>query len=160
MVFLIFLYSAIVHPFHLSVTNIYYKEKEKVVQVEQRIFLDDFEATLRDHTGNEKFNITEDDPEVVQQAVSNYLKEKFTLISRGKQIELNYLGNEIELDANVMWCYFEAEKVRKFDEFTVVNSVLTEKFDDQENIIHYTFPSGKKRSERTGPGKTKVTFGE
>lgn len=160
MVFLVFLYAAVIHPFHLSVTNIYYKEKEKVVQVEQRLFLDDLEAALRDFTGYENFNITEADPQIRNEIVSKYLTEKFTITSKGKKLDLAYLGNEIELQENVMWCYFEAEKVKKFEAFSVENSLLVEKFEDQENIIHYTFPSGKKLSERTSISKTLVNFGD
>lgn len=160
MAFLVILLSGILHPFHLSVTNVYYKADEKVVQVEQRIFLDDLEEALRDYTGDQKLNVTEDDQKEISAIIEKYLLEKFQITANGQPIELAYLGNELVKDENVMWCYFEAEKVKKFDSFLVTNSVLTEKFDDQENIIHYTFPNGKKRSERTGVGKIVVQFGE
>lgn len=160
MAFLVILISIFLHPFHLSVTNVYYKPNEKVVQVEQRVFLDDLEEALRDYTGNQELNVTENDDEMISEIAGKYLLEKFKITANGKSVELVYLGNELEIDANVMWCYFEAEKVKKFDSFTVTNSILTEKFDDQENIIHYEFPDGKKRSERTGKGNMIAQFGD
>ena len=153
-----FLLSSLLHPFHISVTNIHYKPKEKVVQVEQRIFLDDFEDALRAYSGNKILDITEDNQENISKLVSQYLSEGFSISSGGKVIDLVYLGNEIILEENVMWCYFEAEKVKKFERFTVINSILVEKYKDQENIIHYTYPDGLKRSQRTGMENSRVVF--
>lgn len=147
---ILILMAGILHPFHLSVTNIYFKPKEKVVQVEQRLFLDDLEEALKDYTDNIYLNLSDDDQEEVKALLAKYLSENFWIESRGKKIPLEYLGHEFELKENVVWCYFEAQKVKKFESFSVKNKLLLEKFDDQENIIHYTDPEGNKRSERTG----------
>lgn len=159
MAFLIILIGGWLHPFHVSVTNIYFKADEKVVQVEQSIFLDDFEEALRDYSGNQKLDITEGDREVINVLVKKYLAEHFKITVDGKTFPIVYLGNEIELDANVMWCYYEAEKVKNFTSFKVMNDLLTEKFSDQENIIHHKTANGTK-SERTGASKKWVAFGQ
>ena len=90
--------------------------------------------------------------------VKGYLLENFEIQSNGKKLDLNYLGYEMELKENVMWCYFEASKVRKFDGFTVKNKALVEKFSDQENIVHYNHPNGDIQSERAGKKKSVVEF--
>jgi hypothetical protein len=158
MAFLIILVSGWLHPFHVSVSSILYKSDQKVVQVEQSIFLDDFEEALRDYSGNQKLDITEDDRAVINDLVKRYVTEHFQITVAGKALPLVYLGNEIELDDNVMWCYFEAEKVKSFGSFKVMNDLLTEKFSDQENIIHFKSASGTK-SERTGASKKWASFG-
>ena len=158
MMILVFLIAGALHPFHLSVTNIYFKPNEKVVQVEQRIFLDDFEEALKDYTDDIYFNITEGDKDKVKKILTEYLNENFYIMSKDKKIPLEYLGNEIDLAENVMWVYWEAEKVRKLESFRVTNKLLIEKFPDQENIIHYISPNGDKKSERTLDGKSSIQF--
>lgn len=140
------------HPFHVSVSTVYFKPNEKVVQVEQSIFLDDLELALRAHTGNDKLNVTEDDPEEIKKHLRTYLKDRFKIKTEAGELPLVFLGNEPDLQANVMWCYWEAEGVNKLDGLKVLNTLLTETFDDQENIIHYR-AGGKTRSERTHRGK-------
>lgn len=147
----------LIHPFHISVTNIYYKEKEKIMQVEQRIFLDDLEEALQDYSGNEKLDIIADDQGELQELIEQYLAENFTITIKEKPVNLVFLGMEQEADQNVLWCYYEAEKVKKFDSFRVMNSTLTEKFSDQENIIHFD-PKGNTISERTGLGREWAEF--
>lgn len=157
MTFLTILFLSWVHPFHVSVTNVYYKEKEKVIQVEQRLFLDDFEEVLRDYSGNLKLDIIKEDQSTLKELVKNYLTENFTLTIKGKPVKLVLIGMEKELDQNVLWCYYEADKIRKFDSFRVMNSALTEKFPDQENIVHYD-PKGNTISKRAGNGKVWLKF--
>jgi len=157
MTFLTILFLSWVHPFHISVTNIYYKEKEKVMQVEQRIFLDDLEEALRDYSGNQKLDIIEDDQKELKELIKKYLDENFSVVIKGKPVNLVFLGMEQEIDQNVLWCYYEAEKVKKFESFEVMNSTLTEKFSDQENIVHYD-PKGNTISERAGIGKVWLAF--
>jgi len=157
MAILVILFSGLLHPFHVSVTTIHYKADQKVVQVEQSIFLDDLEEALRSFSANKKLNITDDDPEMLKTMIKRYLSEKFQITVNGQVLALTFVGNEIELDDNVMWCYWEAEKVKKFDRFKVMNSLLTETFNDQENIIHFKSPAGTK-SERAGVGKEWVEF--
>lgn len=158
MTILIFLMAAHFHPVHISVSNVYFKPKEKVVQVEQRIFLDDFEEALKDYTQNIYLNITDDDPAKTKALFKKYLSERFWIEANGSKIELEYLGHEFDQKQNIVWFYYEAEKVRKFESFSVKNSILLEKFDDQENLIHYKGPDGEKKSNLTSSKRSMVDF--
>ncbi len=143
------------HPFHVTVMEILHKPQEKVVQVSVRIFMDDLEQALRAETGNTNLNITaEDDYDYLNGEVGNYLGNRIRLTSK-KPIALQYLGFEYEDD--VLWCYFEATKVKKFDFLEVENSILTEAFSDQENLVHFR-RSGEVRSARLSAQKTTERF--
>ncbi len=121
------------HPFHISVTEIRYKPKEKVVQVSVRLFLDDFEETLQGFTGDEYLDIMQADETLLNQEVEKYLKENFSMQGK-KPIELEYLG--FEYDRDVMWCYLEGTKVKNLTMLKVRSTVMTEIFPDQENLVH------------------------
>lgn len=136
MTFLIF-FQSLVHPFHVSVSDIKYKEDKKAIQISTRMFLDDLELALQAYSGNETLDITkESDKEFVKQTLKSYVLERMELWDeKGKAYELNYIGSEIEED--VMWCYIEIEKVRKLKSVKVSNRLLQEVWEDQENLVHF-----------------------
>jgi hypothetical protein len=65
--------------------------------------------------------------------MESYLAEHFQMEVDGSRLSLSYLGKEAESD--VMWCYLESEPHSKPSEIVVSNSILTEIFEDQVNII-------------------------
>ncbi|WP_421763875.1 DUF6702 family protein [Ekhidna sp.] len=130
-------FQALVHPFHVSVSDIKYKEDKKVLQISMRIFLDDLELALQAYSGNEKLDITKKENWVfVNENLERYVLDRLKLWDeKGKEFELNYVGAEIEED--VMWCYIEIEKVKKLKQVKVWNSILHEVWNDQENLVHF-----------------------
>lgn len=123
------------HPFHVSVTDIKFKEEKKSLQVSTRIFMDDLEEALKMEYQLEKYDILEkkDDPET-KNWIKNYLLKNFKLSSDSKPLDLKFIGFEFESD--VVWCYLEVEKIRKIKNLTVENSLLTSTYSDQENLVH------------------------
>ena len=125
------------HPFHVSVTEIKYKEEEKAIQISSRIFLDDLELGLQAYTGNEKLDITlEENWDFINENLEPYLLERIKLWDeKGRAYEIDYVGAEIEED--VLWAYLEIEKIKKLKKVKVQNAVLHEVWGDQENLIHF-----------------------
>ncbi len=126
-----------VHPFHVSVSDIKYKEDKKSIQISTRIFLDDLELALQAYTGNEKLDITKSENwEFVNENLKPYLLERIKLWDeKGREFEMSYVGAEIEDD--VLWAYLEIEKVKKLRQVRVYNSILHEVWGDQENLVHF-----------------------
>lgn len=129
--------QSLMHPFHVSVSDIKYKEDKKAIQISTRIFLDDLELALRAYTGNETLDIIKKENwEFVNENLKQYMLEHITLWDeKDREYELNYIGAEVEED--VMWCYIEIEKVKKLERVRVKNTLLHEVWGDQENLIHF-----------------------
>ena len=138
------------HPFHISVTEIKDNRDQKALQMTVRLFLDDLEQGLREHSQNNELDIYQKEDSVYL----NGVLEKYVLanlsISTKKALELNYLG--FEYDQDVLWCYVEATKVRPFTELTIRNTLLVSTFDDQENLVHVR-KNGKVKSLRMSKSK-------
>jgi hypothetical protein len=138
--FLILLFSA--HPIHVSITEITLDEKERELEIIARIFVDDLETSIR------KAN---DQPELkllgssTDQLVWKYLESRFRISLDGRMQKVKYLGHEIEGDA--ILCYIQVSNVKKWKEIEVMNSMITELYDDQSNLVHVTV-SGKVKSLR------------
>ncbi|WP_425389789.1 DUF6702 family protein [Ekhidna sp.] len=131
------LFQSVFHPFHVSVSDIKYKEDKKAIQISTRIFLDDLELALRAFTGNEKLDIMDEGSwDFINTNLEKYLLDRMKLWDeKGREYELNYIGAEIEED--VMWCYIEIEKVKKLKQVKVWNAILHEVWSDQENLVHF-----------------------
>lgn len=133
--FIWWLVLSFLHPFHVSVCEIEYRPTLRSLQITHRIFLDDLEQALQKETGKEDLDILEEtDSLAIHKGIRDYLKENFAVSISGKTLPYQYLGGEIEED--VMWCYVEITGVAPFTEMTVTNRILTEIFDDQENLVH------------------------
>ena len=131
-----FIPAAGLHPLHVSVTEINFDEKERTLEIMMRIFIDDLETTMRKRHGIHDLDILNPKGKTIDDLMKEYLAAAFQISLDGKQQSLNYLGNE--KDGDVFIFYVEVSKVRKWKTISVTNSVLTEVFDDQSNLVHVT----------------------
>ena len=133
---ILILIQSVLHPFHVSVSEVKYKEDIKALQISTRIFLDDLEVAMQTYIGDETLDIMKaENWTIVNEHLHTYLLENIKCYDAKGMLDLKYVGAEIEDD--VMWAYLEIEKVKKLKTITIWNSVLTESFDDQENLIHF-----------------------
>ncbi|MEP1096855.1 MAG: DUF6702 family protein [Cyclobacteriaceae bacterium] len=152
----LFVVQSLLHPFHVSVSEVKYKEEEKAIQISVRIFLDDLEVAIQEYSGNKTLDITlKENWELISENLGKYIPEKFKIYNEKGELEVNYLGAEIE--GEVMWAYMEIEKVKKLRTITIRNSLLHETFDDQENLIHFR-AFDKVKSARLFKGEDQEVF--
>ncbi|MEL6810918.1 MAG: DUF6702 family protein [Bacteroidota bacterium] len=139
------------HKFYVSITKIEFSEEDQSLQVISKLFIDDIEDVLQ-----ERYNPSVSlDPEKETQQDADYLREyvlqKLKIEVDGNAVQLNYLGHDYEND--VVKTYIEIEGISGFRNIEVENKMLTELFDEQQNIIHVK--KGKKRKslilERDNP---------
>jgi hypothetical protein len=125
-----------VHPLHISVTEIEFDEKNKSLEIMSRIFIDDLETTLRKRANNSDLDVLNTSKTTLDQLMAAYYRDHFKVSLDGKAQVIRYLGYEKDGDAFVF--YIEIEKVKKWRMIHVTNSLLTEMFDDQSNLVHVT----------------------
>ena len=123
------------HDFHVSVCEIEYDEKRKALEVTHRLFLDDLEETLRHWSGDNTIDVMNPpDKSEFQQMLGKYLLEKFSVRVNDKQVDLKFLGAEIEDD--VMYCYIDIINIKKLNSIEITNTTLLDLYEDQTNIVH------------------------
>ena len=123
------------HDFHVSICEIEFDQERKALEVTHKLFLDDLEESLRKWSGNDKIDVTNPkDKALFQQMLNNYLLINFTMTANGKQLDISYLGSEIEDD--VMYCYVDIVGVKKLKSIAVKNTLLMDMYADQVNIVH------------------------
>jgi hypothetical protein len=135
---LITLCGASIHPVHVSVTEISFDEKEKELEIISRIFWDDLEKSIRTEKKQSELNLLEPGTSITtDQLVGEYLQKRFKITLDGKAPQkIKYLGHEVENEA--ILCYVQVANVKKFETIEIYNSVLTELYEDQSNLVHVT----------------------
>ncbi|WP_235921995.1 DUF6702 family protein [Flavobacterium phycosphaerae] len=114
-----------------------------MVQITTRIFIDDLNEALRNKYHKKTFIGTErETPEDVV-LMKKYMSEKFKVTINGQPKAMNYLSNELE--NNVVICYLNVRDISKVTSLEVENSILTEVYSEQQNIIQFN-NNGKKQS--------------
>lgn len=128
----------LLHPIHVSVTEIEYNEKNKSLEIVSRIFIDDLELSIRGTKKDDLLDLLRPATgTTTDQLVSDYLREHLRVKVDGKPAPINYVAHEI--DDLAMVCYLEVEGVRKLKSIEVTNSVIQETHADQSNLVHVTY---------------------
>lgn len=124
-----------VHRFYAAIYQIHYVPQKKMVQITTRIFIDDLNEGLKNkYHKNTYLGTDKESPEDVV-LMQKYIADNFKITIDGKLMALNYLSKE--LDDTILVCYFNIKEVKSVKSVRIENSVLTDIFPDQQNIIQY-----------------------
>jgi len=128
------------HEFHLSKCLIEYNSSEQALQVSMHLFVDDLEDALRKQgKDNLQIGTPKEDP-MAENYLRNYLAANFILTVNGQPIAHTFLGKEPGEDPLSLWCYIEVPNVSALKSLQIKNSILTEVFEDQKNLISVVGP--------------------
>lgn len=150
--------SSFLHPMHVSVTEIEFDEKDKALEIMMRVFIDDLELSIKNKLRQPELDLLQPkNGKTIDEMTGDYIRSNFKISLDGKPQVVNYLGHEREDDAFIF--YIEVGKVKKFKTIQVQNTVITETYDDQNNLINITVKETVRslRLTRSTP-VDKVTF--
>lgn len=129
--------SLFLHPMHVSVTEIEFDEKDKALEIMMRVFIDDLELSIKNKLKQPELDLLQPkNGRTIDEMTGDYIRSNFRITLDGKPQTINYLGHEREDDAFVF--YIEVSKVKKFKTIQVQNSIITETYDDQNNLVNIT----------------------
>jgi hypothetical protein len=136
------LFSPAFHPFHSSVTEMSYNQKDQSWEISIRLFQDDLELSVSSAIGK-KYRMVPGD-EASEKELDTYLRKHFRFHA-GKQISTPYrwLGTEQQQDA--IWVYLEIPTTSDLAGSYLENSIFLEVFEDQTNLVQWA-PVGQKKS--------------
>lgn len=144
----------LVHPLHVSVTEIAFDTKEKELEITLRVFTDDLELAIRDAKKNENLDLLKPANTTIDKLVWEYLEPRFKVSVEGKPQPVKYLGHE--KDEDVLVFYIQVQPVKNFQTLSITNSIITELYDDQANLVNVTLNDKTKslRLMRNNPSGT------
>lgn len=132
------------HKFYVSVTQIEYSESNRAIQITSRIFIDDLEKALNQRYDMEVYLGSDKEIEKADYWIEKYLNSRLKFTLNGRAQKLTFLGKKYDNDLVV--CFLEIENIslKETNQFDVENQLLTDVFDDQQNITHITLNTLKK----------------
>jgi len=122
------------HKFYVSVTQVDYVKTKNRIEITSRIFIDDFNKVLEKKYNKKIYLASNRQIEGAEKLVENYLKEKIKVMINKKPYDFQFLATEIDND--VLICYLKVNFSEKITTFEIENSVLTEMFKEQQNLLH------------------------
>ena len=123
------------HPLHLSITNITYENGK--LKISMKTFLDDWETAYFHYHGAEIDFMEEENRRVPW--FENYLEDRFT-ISGGKGKKTEELSiDTIVISEDAMHIEMYGELKGKPKSLYIYNSLLTDIFPDQSNLVIFEF---------------------
>jgi len=133
-----------VHKFYVSVTNINYSEQDDALQITSRIFIDDLENVLFERYDFKAQLATDDESDQADEYVEKYFRTKFVVKLNGKYVDYIFLGKKYDND--IIICYLELPGIDlpKLASIEIQNEVLTDLFEEQQNVVHFKIKGTKK----------------
>ena len=123
------------HEFYVSISYMEYDSERKAIEVQKKIFFDDFEIALKKKNNLDKFDILKSKTEIVDNYIEAYLKENIFFEVNNKVYDINYLGHEY-INGTIN-CYYEVLKIKKIKNIIITDRSLFSSFDEQENLIYF-----------------------
>lgn len=132
-----FILIAKLHPFHVSVCEVYYNPETESFEISMKIFIDDLELALQKKGATDFTLVNSSDKNKIEKELENYLSLQFKLNVNEDIIPLEFLGYEIKRDA--VLCYFESDRVKIIKLVEIENAVISDLYDDQTNLTHFQY---------------------
>ena len=126
------IFASLNHPFHTSVTEIVFNEKDQLWEISIRLFQDDLEVGLSAFQGKKfQFLPNVDVDEILAKFVKTHVGFQ---VNRKLQTPYRYIGFEPQKD--VVWIYLEIPTTQDLKGVYFQNSLLVDVFPDQTNLVH------------------------
>jgi len=124
------------HDFHTSLAQIQYNKNTHSFEVSLRVFTDDLEAALTKENNNHKVGIA--DIKLADSLIEIYVNKHLSILTKQNQKKpMTFVGKEIEVD--VTWIYVEFSASGDLEGLRIQNSILTDLFNDQVNIVNLNY---------------------
>ncbi len=126
------------HKFYVSITQIDINKDSHKLEISTRIFTEDLQASVLDKTGIKLGLGSGNEFPKADSILVSYLKETMSFSQEGKNLELIFIGKEVEAD--VTWIYFETKAgILLTRPIEITNSTLQKQFPDQKNLVNLRF---------------------
>jgi hypothetical protein len=137
-----FLSAFTLHKFYVGVFQIDYFKEKKAVQITARLFIDDLEKALYKKHNKHIYITTKDEIAEANTLIANYLSEKLKIKINNKSQSLQFLTKEQE--DNIVICYLKIPFKDNIKYLEITNTVLSDIFKEQQNLVHLNLNSNKK----------------
>ena len=143
------------HPLYISVTEMEFNEKDKVLEISSKVFTDDLEKALSKATGTIVDMYHPKDKALVEKQIAAYLNSHLQIKLDNKPLALEFVGFELEEQST--WSYYQVSKLagppKKVEIFS---NIFYEMNDKQINIFHFAIGANRKSTKLDYPSTVAI----
>lgn len=155
MVFILSWLLTLMHPFFVSVIDVNHNAKDKNIEISVKIFVDDFEATLKkNYQRNIDLHKASNDVQV-NKLIHNYIETKLQIVIDGKPQTMNYLGFDVQKES--VWIFLEVNEIPHVKKINFNCNLLYDFEQKQMNIINAK-ANGVEKNYRLDYPKSSLEF--
>lgn len=137
--------AALMHPVHVSITNMEYKKEAQEFEISMRIFKDDLEMVIN-HNYEANINLVDvtgtlDDPSFI----NRYINDSFYVKSNSLTYKLELTRHEITKDA--VHLSYSSKVPDDLTSLKIRNTILMDFYRDQTNLVIFSY-TGKEKGLR------------
>ena len=133
------------HKFYVSVTNIGYSEKDDALQITSRVFIDDLGQVLKERYDIDAKLSTDEESKLADAYLEKYFRAKFMVEINGENKSYEIIGRKYDNDVCIFYLELAAIELPSVKSIQIQNKMLTDLFDEQQNVVHFKI-NGKKKS--------------
>ena len=127
------------HEFYMSYTSVKHNPENEELFIIIKLFVNDLEESLYEYQGL-RSDFQKNSPiENKEQYIEKYIHSKLSILINEKPIDIQFIEQKLETanlsEDSVIFCELEACNVSEIKTISIQNSLLTENFDSQANIV-------------------------
>ena len=121
------------HKFYVSVFIIEHNERNKTLEINSQVFVDDMEMVFRNK--NLEVDLYSISDSYSDSIIKVYFKSVFKIKKGVEILEYEFLGKELIDD--ILNCYLEVTDISINDSLVLENKLFIDLYDSQKNILHF-----------------------
>jgi len=127
------LMSFVLHKYYVSVSEIVYNSRSNQLEISLKVFNDDWQNALDFKLGSPVYLGSKNEFVAIDSLVNVYINDNFKVRINDVDMEITILGREIE--GEYTWLYMYVNDVPNIISIEIINTVLTEVFEEQRNVV-------------------------
>lgn len=130
-----------VHKFYVAIFQVDHNASKKRIEITARVFADDLNTAMDKKYKTRHYLASDQETEADVADLKKYFAAHLRLTIGRQPKTLQFKSKA--LDGNVVVCYFSIPDVPKATPLEVENTVFTELFEDQQNMMHFQYNGTK-----------------
>ena len=132
--FLTVLIKPLMHPVHVSITNMDYDQYSQTISLSFKVHFEDVRLLFY-HLNQKDIDLTNDSVyNVNKELVDNYFANHFKLTGDG-EINLKLISEGIQVDEDDIWFNYHCSIISEIKILKVSNTLLLDLYFDQKNLL-------------------------
>lgn len=125
----------LLHPVHVSISNIEYVQEAKQFEISIKVFTDDFERAVAQKYGVDLKLGKTGELNGCEQYITGYITDHFDLLLNKESSKSNMVYSHKKMNEEAVWFFYKMKINEEIQTIKVINSIHNDIYRDQTNLL-------------------------